>query len=143
MLINENTTTANKYPSATTPSLSSLSNAFVCGLRLVSFMRSVNGKTARIKIKQAKNGKRMPYESATTPPMKGAIVKPNSHEMFVHPYAEAIFSVEDASATIAHRSGIYNPVANPARIAQGTKSTQPVANAYINGGKAAKNVPKA
>jgi hypothetical protein len=63
--------------------------------------------------------------------------------MLVHAYAEAIVSVEEASATIAHRSGIYRPVANPASIAHGIRSTQPVANAYINGGKAAKKVPKA
>jgi hypothetical protein len=51
--------------------------------------------------------------------------------------------LEETSATIAHRIGKYKPVAKPASITQGTKSSQLLAKTYINGGKAANNVPNA
>jgi len=106
-------------------------------------MRSVRGKTASINAKQAKKGKRMPNASAATPPKNGDTVEPINQEMFVQLYAEAIFPFEEASATIAQRIGMYKPVAKPANAAQGTKSNQPLARAYISGGKAASNVPNA
>jgi hypothetical protein len=52
-------------------------------------------------------------------------------------------SVEETSATIAHRIGMHKPVAKPESITQGSKSIQLLARAYINGGKAAANVPNA
>ena len=98
---------------------------------------------AKISMKQAKKGKRMPNKSAATPPMKGATADPTSQEMFVQLYAEAIFSGDESSATIAHRMGKYKPIAKPDSIAQGIKSVQFLTSAYISGGKAANNVPKA
>jgi len=94
-------------------------------------------------MEQAKKGKRMPNISAAIPPMKGATVEPTNQEMFVQLYALAIVSVEEASATIAHRTGMYKPVAKPDSVTQGTKSIQLLAKAYKIGGKAASNVPNA
>jgi hypothetical protein len=94
-------------------------------------------------MEQAKKGKRIPNKSAATPPIKGATVEPTSQEMFVQLYAEAMFSVDESSATIAHRIGKYKPVAKPDSITQGIKSVQLLARAYINGGKTANNVPNA
>jgi len=92
-------------------------------------------------MKHRKKGERMPNKSAVIPPTKGATVKPTSQEMFVQLYAEAMVSVEETSATIAHRTGKYKPVAKPDNITHGTKSNQLLARAYINGGKAINNVP--
>jgi len=94
-------------------------------------------------MKQAKKGKRIPSRSAAIPPTKGATVEPTNQEMFVQPYADAMVSLDEASATIVHRRGMYKPMANPDSITQGTKSSQLLASAYINGGKEASKVPSA